>query len=130
MVKVESNIAQPLSLAMLNKIVYHVDFDYTIKVVAWVAIVIGFHLLLHKLNLVSNSVARFKAAQQLYCCDIHFYCGMALVNIKWSKTRQIGNRVTMLLLKGKGPACPVSALKKLFLLPSFTIRPTVCISKN
>ena len=40
---------------------------------------------------------------------------MILVNIKWSKTRRIGNRVTMLLLKGKGPACPVAALKKLFL---------------
>ena len=111
MVKLESNIAQPLSLAMLSKMIHHVDFHHPIQVVAWVAIVISFHLLLHKSNLVPNSVAEFKAAQQL-----HFHHGMALVNIKWSKTRQIGNRVTMLLLKGKGTACPVSALKKLFLL--------------
>ena len=41
---------------------------------------------------------------------------MVLVTIKWSKTRRIGNRVTMPLLKAKGPACLVSALKKLFLL--------------
>ena len=40
---------------------------------------------------------------------------MVLVNIKWSKTRRIGNRVTMPLLKSKNLACPVAALKKLFL---------------
>ena len=96
--------------------VSYVDFDHSIQVAAWVAIVLGFHLLLCKSNLVPNSVAEFKAAQQLQCCDIHFHCGMALVNIKWSKTRWIGNRVMMPLLKGKGPACPVAALKKLFLL--------------
>ena len=101
MVKLESNIAQPLSLAMLNKMVHHVDFDHPIQVAAWVAIVISFHLLLHKSNLVPNSVAEFKVAQQLECCDIHFHHGMALVNIKWSKTRQICNRVTKPLLKGK-----------------------------
>ena len=109
MVKLESHIAQPLSLAMLNKMVHHVDFDHPIQVAAWEAIVIGFHLLLCKSNLVPYSVAEFKAAQQLQCCDIHFHRGMVLVNIKWSKTRRIGNRVTMPLLKGKGPACPVSA---------------------
>ena len=96
--------------------VHHVDFDHPIQVAAWVAIVVSFHLLLHKSNLVPNSVAEFEAAQQLQCCDIHFHCGMALVSIKWSKTMWIGNRVTMPLLKGKSPACPFSALKKLFLL--------------
>ena len=107
-VKLESNIAQPLCLAMLNKMVLHVDFDHPIQVVAWVAIVIGFHLLLYKSNLVPNSVAEFKAAQQLQCRDIHFHCGMDLVKHKAHKT-------TMPLLKGKCPFCPVSALKKLFL---------------
>ena len=45
-VKIESSIAQPLSLTMLNKMVHQVEFDHPIQVVAWVAIVIGFHLLL------------------------------------------------------------------------------------
>ena len=76
---------------------------------------VGFHLL-HKSNLVPNSAAEFKAALQLQRHDIHFHWGMDLVNIKWSKTRRIGNRVTMPLLKGKGSACPVTALKKLFLI--------------
>ena len=76
------------------------------------AIVVGFHLLLQKSNLVPNSVAEFEAAQQLQCKDIYFHCGVVLVNIKWSKTRWIGNRVTMPLLKSKGPACPVSYLSQ------------------
>ena len=137
MVKLESNIAQPLSLAMLNKMAHHVDFDHSIQVAAWVAIVIGFHLLLCKSNLVPNSVAEFKTAQQLQCHDIHFHHGMALVNIKWSKTRWIGNRVTMPLLKSKSPACPVSALKKLFLLvpaspsdPLFTFHRTKAYNQS
>ena len=104
-----------MSITMLNKMVHHVEFDHPIQVATWEAIVISFHLLLHKSNLVPNSAAEFKAAQQLQWCDIHFHQGMVLVNIKWSKTRRIGNRVTMPLLKGKGPACPVAALKKLFL---------------
>ena len=111
MVKLKSSIAYPLSLTMLNRMVNHMDFDHTTP--AWVAIVLGFHLLLHRSNLVPNSAAEFKTAQQLQCHDIHFHHGMALVNIKWSKTRQIGNRVTMPLLKGKGLMCPVAALKQL-----------------
>ena len=95
--------------------VRYVDLNHPIHGAAWVATVIGFHLLLRKSNLVPNSVAEFRAAQQLQCQDIHFHCRMILVNIKWSKTRRIGNRVTMPLLKGKGPDCPVSAFKKLFL---------------
>ena len=137
MVKLESNIAKPLSLAILNKMAHHVDFDHSIQVAAWVAIVIGFHLLLCKSNLVPNSVAEFKTAQQLQCHDIHFHHGMALVNIKWSKTRWIGNRVIMPLLKSKSPACPVSALKKLFLLvpaspsdPLFTFHRTKAYNQS
>ena len=116
MVKLESSIAQPLSLTMLNKMVSYVDFDHSIQVAAWAAIVLSFHCLLHKSNLVPKSIVDFKVAQQLQHHDIYFHCGMALVNIKWSKTRWIGNQVMMPLLKGKGPVYPVAALKKLFLL--------------
>ena len=91
LVKLELSIAWPLSLTMLNKMVSYIDFDHNIQVATWAAIVLSFDLLLCKSNLVPNSVAEFKAAQQLQCCDIHFHCGMALVNIKWSKTRWIGN---------------------------------------
>ena len=129
MVKLELSIAQPLSLTMLNKMVSYIDFNHSIQVATWVAIVLGFHLLLHKSNLVPISVAEFKSAQQLQCSDIHFHCSMVLVNIKWSKTRRIGNQLMMPLLKGKGPACPVATLKELILLvPASPSDPCLCFT--
>ena len=59
MVKLESSIACPLSLTMLNNMVHHIDFDHSFQVAALVAIVLSFHLLLCKSNLVPNSVAEW-----------------------------------------------------------------------
>ena len=117
-IKIESKIARPLSLAKLNRMVKHVNFSHPIHVTAWATIVVGFHLLLRKSNLVPNSALGFSTVHKLVCKDIHFHCGLVLVNIKWSKNQGIGNRSTMPLLKRKGPACPVAALKRLFLTVS------------
>ena len=76
---------------------------------------LGFSLLLRKSILVPNTALEFSPLHQLVRKDIHFHRGLVSVNIKWSKNCQIGNRVTMTLLKSKSPACPVTALKKLFL---------------
>ena len=100
---------------MLNQMVDHVDFNHPIQVAAWVAVVLGFHLLLRKSNLVPITALEFSPLHQLVCKDIHFHRGLILVNIRWSKSFQIGNRVTIPLLKSKSLACPVTALKKLFL---------------
>ena len=81
----------------------HVDF------------VLAFHLLLRKSNLVPNKAVEFSPIHQLVCEYIHFHRGLVLVIIKWSKNHQIGNRVTMPLFKGKGPACLIAALKNYFL---------------
>ena len=54
-VKIESKIAKPLTFTMLNKMVHHVDFTHPIKEAAWAAIMLGFHLLLRKSNLVPNT---------------------------------------------------------------------------
>ena len=79
MVKLKSSIARPLSLTMLNKMVSYIDFDHSIQVAAWAAIVLGCHLQLCKSNLVPNSVAGFKVAQQLQCHDIHFHHGIVVL---------------------------------------------------
>ena len=114
-IKIESRIAKPLTLTMLNQMVHHINFSHPIQVAAWVAVVLGFHLLLRKSNQVPNTALEFSPLHQLVCKDIHFHRGLVLVNIKWSKNHQIGNRVTIPLVKSKNPACPVTALKKLFL---------------
>ena len=88
MVKIELCIAWPRSLTMLNKMVHHVEFDHPIQVAVWAAIVISFHLLLHKSNLVPKSAAEFKAAQQLQQCDIHFHQGMVVAKYKMVQNQE------------------------------------------
>ena len=106
-IKIESRIAKPLTLTMLNQMVHHINFNHPLQVAPWVAVVLGFHLLLRKSNLVPNTALEFSPLHQLVCKDIHFHRDPVLVNIKWSKNCQIGNRVTMPLLRSKSPACPV-----------------------
>ena len=100
---------------MLNRMVRHVNFKHPIQAAVWAAVVLGFHLLLRKSNLVPNTALEFSPLHQLVHKDIHFHRGLVLVNNKWSKNHQIGNRVTMPLLTSKSPAWLMTALKKLFL---------------
>ena len=100
---------------MFNQMVHHVDFTHPIQVATWAVIMLSFHLLVRKSNLVPNTAVEFSSIYKLVCTDIHFHRGLILVNIKWSKNTQIGNRVTMPLLKRNGPACPVTALKRTFI---------------
>ena len=54
-VKIESKIAKPLTLTMLNRMVCPVDLSHPIQVAAWAAVVLSFHLLLRKSDLVPNT---------------------------------------------------------------------------
>ena len=125
--KIELKITKPLTLTMLNRMVCHVDFSHTIQVAAWAAVVLGFYLLLRKSNLVPNTVLEFSPIHQLVCKDIHFHRDLVLVNINWSKNRQIGNRVTMPLLKSKSPACPAQPIAIFFSLHQTILsHPLIC----
>ena len=84
-VKIESKIAKPLTLTMLNRMVHHIDFNHPTQVAAWAAVVLSFHLLLRKSNLVPNTGLEFNPINQLVRRDIHFHRGLVLANIKWSK---------------------------------------------
>ena len=84
-VKIEFKIMKPLTLTMLNRMVHHVNFSHPIQVAAWAAVVLSFHLLLRKSNLVPNTAPEFSPINQLVHKDIHFHRGLVLVNIKWSK---------------------------------------------
>ena len=102
-----------MTLTMLNRMVHHLDFTHSIQIATWAAIVLSFHLLLKKSNLVPNTAVEFSPIHQMVWKDIHFYSGLVLVNVKWLKNRQIGHYAP---LRRKGPACPVAALKRLFLV--------------
>ena len=72
-------MAKPLTLTMLNMMVHHVDFTRPIQVAAWSAILLGFHLLLRKSNLVPYTAVEFSPIHQLVCKDIHFHGGLVFL---------------------------------------------------
>ena len=116
---------------MLRLMEPHVDRSHSVQVTAWAAILTAFNMLLRKSNLVPNSATNFRADQQLQRRDIIFFKHMALVNIKWSKTRQDGNRVTMPLLKGIGKLDPIKAIKDMLrLTPNTTKRDPLFLYKR
>lgn len=112
----ESKAAKPISRLMLTKMSQFVNLSHPIQVAAWAAILVAFYSLLRKSNLVPNTTADFDPKKQLSRHDVHFRAGFALLNIKWSKTRQAGQRYSMPLIPNHSNICPVSALKRLFLL--------------
>ena len=92
--------------------VHHVNLNHPIQVAAWAAVVLGFHLLPRKSNLVPNTALEFSPLHQLVCKDTHFHRCLVLVNIKWSKSHQIGNRVTMPLFKKQKSCMPSDSFKE------------------
>lgn len=111
----ESRAAKPISQLMLKRMSHFVNQDHPIQVAAWAAILMAFYSLLRKSNLVPSTTADFNPAHQLTRRDVHFRTKFALLNIKWSKTRQTGQRYSMPLVPNHTSVCPVAALKRLFL---------------
>ena len=105
--------SQGITLTMLKKIQPFVDQSHGIQVASWAAVLVAFFLLLRRSNLVPHHAKQFHADEQLVRNDLLFFNNMVLVNIKWSKTRQDGNRVTMPILRGPGRVDPIAALRKL-----------------
>ena len=75
-IKIESRMTKPLTLTMLSQMVHHINFNHPIQVAVWVAVVLGFHLLLRISNLVPNTALEFSPLHQLVCKDIHFHRGL------------------------------------------------------
>ena len=78
----------------------------------------GFFLLLRKCNLVPDSTPKFDAGKQLTRNDIQFFEDHAKVTLRWTKTRQSGNKPLSFALPciQNSLLCPVTALKRLFAL--------------
>lgn len=65
-----------------------VDFSSNLELVAWVALLMGFHLLLRASNLTSSSRKHFNPEVNLCRRDFRMQEDIMLVHIKWSKTLQ------------------------------------------
>lgn len=73
---------------MLRRISAVVDFKDNTEMVAWVAILMGFHCLLRSSNLVPASKKAFDPSKNLTRQDFRMHGQVLLVHIKWTKTLQ------------------------------------------
>lgn len=80
--------ATPMDPHVFRLIKPHVNFSDPLQLVAWVAALMGFHLLLRASNITAKSRTQFDPQQNLTRRDFHMHRGIMLVHIRWSKTMQ------------------------------------------
>ena len=93
--------AQAMTPQMLKSIHDKVNFTDEFEMVCFVALLVGFFLLLRKSNLIPDSMTGkkgFDGNKQLQRQDLRLGKKTILVDIKWSKTIQKSGRVLQLLL--------------------------------
>ncbi len=79
----------PELLLQMSKFVSPADDE---QLVAWTAILLGFHLFLRKSNLVPDSAQSFNPARQFTRAHVQLHAKVALLTITWSKTIQFQQR--------------------------------------
>lgn len=86
--KVPCRQAAPIDPDIFCKLYPHVNFQHKLEMVAWVALLMGFHLLLRASNITSASRFRFDPSINLTCRDFRMQNDIMPVHIKWTKTLQ------------------------------------------
>ena len=101
--------AEPITPHILEKMFLKVDLKSEEQMVAWVAIIFGFHLLLRKSNLVPDTQREFDPEKQIARKDICMAINAVVVEIQWCKTLQFKEKVlTLPLVRLDNPViCPV-----------------------
>lgn len=69
-----------------------VNFKDPLELVAWVAVLMGFHLLLRASNITAKTRLCFDPKENLTRKDFRMHHGVMLVHIRWSKTLQYQER--------------------------------------
>ena len=110
--------ALPMDPQLLKKIHSLLDHNNSFHAVFWLYCVLSFLLFCRKSNLIPNSARAFNPNKQLLWSDISFSSQAVVVDIKWSKTNQFGDKqVTVpLLANPKSELCPVSAIRQVISL--------------
>lgn len=84
--------AEAITPQVLKMLFQKVDTSDVLELVAWVAVLIGFHCLLRASNLTSRSVSSFSPQENLLRRDFRMHENLLLVHIKWTKTMQYRER--------------------------------------
>lgn len=90
--KVPVKKATPIDPHVFRLIKPQVNFEDSLELVAWVALLMGFHLLLWVSNLMAKSRHNFDSRENLMWKDFRIHKGIMLVHIRWSKTLQYQER--------------------------------------
>ena len=109
--------SEPITLELLSRIHDTLNFDNKNNIVYYCLFLFAFFLAARKSNLVPTSKSDIQDEKFLHVKDVHIPDNeeFLLVNFRWSKTIQFGDRELMcplIPLKNK-KICPISAFKKL-----------------
>ena len=108
------NMKSIIDIAMLTQIAKVCDSMF-MGFVYKAAILLSFFSFLRISNLFPHTMSTFNPLKQLAQCDVFFAPPGAHILLKWSKTMQMKNSVTLIKIPFLGSSfiCPVTALKKL-----------------
>lgn len=84
--------ATPIEPDVFLKMLPHVNYKDDLELVAWVALLMGFHLLLRPSNITSVAKHKFDPSINLTRADFRMKNDVMLVHIKWTKTLQYKER--------------------------------------
>ncbi|RLF65967.1 MAG: hypothetical protein DRN30_03015 [Thermoplasmata archaeon] len=125
--------ALPITPIILVSMLDWLDLDDPLDATYWALFLICFFLFLRKSNIVPTSVRGFDAEKQFIRSDFQISKGVMLVNGKWSKTNQTGDRsggLPVVSVTGS-PLCPIVAFKRMCrLLPAPKSAPAFGMMKN
>ncbi|XP_070567566.1 uncharacterized protein [Ptychodera flava] len=104
----------PITPSILLKFARFLDFDKPVHAALWSCFLIAFFGFFRKSNLVPSSTVTFDPSKQVTRGSIRVFSHCLIVNVKWSKTIQFGERSLSLpicCIPGS-ILCPVAAYRK------------------
>lgn len=90
--KLPKKKAMPIDPEVFERIKPFVNFGNNLELVAWVALLMGFHLLLRVSNITAASRNTFNPQENLVRRDFRMHGEVMLVHIRWTKTLQYKER--------------------------------------
>ena len=110
--------AYPVSPPILLKLFSKLDMTSPYDVSFWAVTVIGFQLFARISNLLPPTPGKFEVSKQLTRKDVSVAADAVVINLKWSKTNQLGDRIVscpLVQIPGS-PLCPKSCLLSVLMM--------------
>lgn len=125
--------APPITPDMLRMMAKLIDVRNSRSIVIFTAILTAFYLFLRSSNYVAKSASKFDGSRQLTRGDLVISKQLILVNIKWSKTNQLGKKKLLLpLIKIPGSSiCPITWIRYMIQrVPAPSNAPLFCLPQK